>query len=478
MSNWFDETWPDEETFAEPVQRTLTVAGLLKCIKGEFSRAWSNLTVEGEIHSIKAYPSGHVYFDLKDAKEDALLSCVIFRRDAMRLRFSPKVGDVVEVKGGLNVYEPRGQMNFIAREMSPAGAGALYAQFLALKEKLAQEGLFDAERKKEIPTYPVTIGVVTSPEAAALRDVLRTLKNNAPWVNVILYPTSVQGAQAQEEILAALDAADQRQEVDVVLVVRGGGSLADLWSFNLEAVARRIAAMTIPVISGVGHETDFTIADFVSDLRAATPTAAAAVATQGWVTVVERLTELTHRADRVIARTLEVAKNRLSQTNRMDFAVVSMLRHARLRLDAVADIGKIVQGRIDASQQRVDMDQMRLQDLTRRLLRDRVNRLALLQSKVQRPDFDKEKLTVNTLESTLKRLLSGDLALCREKLKGLKKRLSAVDVNRVMQRGFSLVVNDRGEVVRDVKQVSAGQTIEVRIAKGRAKSRVESTSES
>lgn len=174
-------------------QAPFDVAEILRSIKTELSRLWGDISVQGELRSFKVYPSGHIYFDLRDRKEDALISCVLFRRDAQRLTFRPKVGDLVELRGMLNIYEPRGQLNFIARQMKPAGAGDLFAQFLALKEKLAAEGLFAPERKKPLAAYPDVIGVVTSPEAAALRDVVRTLERNAPWVKIILYPTSVQG---------------------------------------------------------------------------------------------------------------------------------------------------------------------------------------------------------------------------------------------------------------------------------------------
>lgn len=459
-----------------PVNRPLTVAGLLKGVKSEFQRAWNGLIVEGEIHSIKAYPSGHVYFDLKDAREDALLSCVLFRRDAQQLKFSPKVGDLVQIAGGLNVYEPRGQMNFIARSMVPAGSGALYARFLELKDKLASEGLFAAERKRKLPAYPTTVGIVTSPEAAALRDVLRTLKNLAPWVSVILYPASVQGAQAEGELITALKTCEMRREVDVVLVVRGGGSLVDLWSFNLESVARMIAAISIPVISGVGHETDFTIADFVSDVRAATPTAAAALAVDGWTKAAALLGELDRRMDKSIRMMTQSLGQRLEKADRMDFAIASLVEHARLRFAAVADIRRIVENRIDVGSQRVDYAQMRLTEtMDKRLERVR-SHLSQVEIKLQAPDTQQKKLTVDSLDKTLDRLLAGDVALKREKLKGLKKRLQGADVAGVLKRGFSLVVDESGKLVKDAQNLRIGQSIEVRFVDGQAKSTVQSIS--
>lgn len=252
---------------AEPVRLAAEgVAQLLRRITSALAAGFSSVKVTGEIHSISRAPSGHIYFDLKDAREDAHISCALFRGAASRLDFVPARGDSVVAEGEINIYAPRGQMNLVVKSLKRAGEGDLYARFLVLKEKLLAEGLFDVSRKKALPLYPRRIGIVTSPEAAALRDAVRTILLAGAAVDIILYPARVQGEGALAELCAALRDADFRAECDVILLVRGGGALADLWTYNEETLARVIAELHTPVISGVGHETDTTIADLVADL--------------------------------------------------------------------------------------------------------------------------------------------------------------------------------------------------------------------
>jgi len=233
----------------------------------------------GEISNFKAYDSGHWYFSLKD--EEGQIRCVMFRGRNGQVGFMPQSGDLVEVSASLGMYVPRGDIQLTIQTLRRAGMGGLYEAFLKLKAKLAKEGLFDEERKREIPTHPRSIGIITSPQAAALKDVLSTLARRAPHIPIVIYPTLVQGPDAPAGIISALKAANQENAenaVDVILLVRGGGSIEDLWAFNDEQLAYAIANSNIPVVSGVGHETDFTIADFVADLRAPTPTGAAELA--------------------------------------------------------------------------------------------------------------------------------------------------------------------------------------------------------
>ncbi len=444
----------------------LTVAGLLRRIKAEFSRTWSDVRVRGEIRSIKAYPSGHVYFDLKDDKEDALISCVMFRRDALRLSFSPKMGDLVELTGELNVYEPRGQLNFIARQMTEAGAGALYARFLALKDALAKEGLFDEALKRQIPLYPKTVGIVTSLQAAALRDALKTLNHLAPWVNVVIYPTAVQGAQAEGEILSALESADARGEVDVLLLVRGGGSLADLWSFNSEAIARRLRTMSLPVVCGVGHETDFTIADFASDVRAATPTAAAQRAVAGWQRINQRVDDLQEKLQVRVHSDLEAARTHLGHLDRLDFLLQSKLERARLRLSAVADIGRIVLDATQTRHQKIDRLEASMTHCVSTSRMTAQGKLARLEMGLICPDVEVERKRIGNLQSSLERLLAGDISLKRERLSGLTKRLKALDIQSVLNRGYSVVTDTKGRVVRDAGDLAQGDALKVQLPRG------------
>jgi len=261
---------------SEISREILSVGDLNRAIAASLEDRFDTVWVSGEISNFKAYDSGHWYFSLKD--EEGQIRCVMFRGRNGQVGFMPQSGDLVEVSASLGMYVPRGDIQLTIQTLRRAGVGGLYEAFLKLKAKLAKEGLFDEERKREIPTHPRSIGIITSPQAAALKDVLSTLARRAPHIPIVIYPTLVQGPDAPGGIISALKAAEKENVVDVILLVRGGGSIEDLWAFNDEQLAYAIAQSPIPVVSGVGHETDFTIADFVSDLRAPTPTGAAELA--------------------------------------------------------------------------------------------------------------------------------------------------------------------------------------------------------
>jgi exodeoxyribonuclease VII large subunit len=261
---------------SEISREILSVGDLNRAIAASLEERFDSVWVSGEISNFKAYDSGHWYFSLKD--EEGQIRCVMFRGRNGQVGFMPQSGDLVEVSANLGLYVPRGDIQLTIQTLRRAGMGGLYEAFLKLKAKLAKEGLFDAERKREIPTHPQSIGIITSPQAAALKDVLCTLARRAPHIPIVIYPTLVQGPDAPAGIISALKAAEKEKAVDVILLVRGGGSIEDLWAFNDEKLAYAIAESSIPIVSGVGHETDVTIADFVADLRAPTPTGAAELA--------------------------------------------------------------------------------------------------------------------------------------------------------------------------------------------------------
>jgi len=261
---------------SEISREILSVGDLNRAIAASLEDRFDTVWVSGEISNFKAYDSGHWYFSLKD--EEGQIRCVMFRGRNGQVGFMPQSGDLVEVSASLGMYVPRGDIQLTIQTLRRAGVGGLYEAFLKLKAKLAKEGLFDEERKREIPSHPRSIGIITSPQAAALKDVLSTLARRAPHIPIVIYPTLVQGPDAPSGIITALKAAEKENAVDVILLVRGGGSIEDLWAFNDEQLAYAIAQSPIPVVSGVGHETDFTIADFVADLRAPTPTGAAELA--------------------------------------------------------------------------------------------------------------------------------------------------------------------------------------------------------
>lgn len=254
----------------------LSVGDLNRAIAASLEERFDTVWVSGEISNFKAYDSGHWYFSLKD--EEGQIKCVMFRGRNGQVGFMPQSGDLVEVSANLGMYVPRGDVQLTIQTLRRAGMGGLYEAFLKLKAKLAKEGLFDADRKRDIPSHPRAIGIITSPQAAALKDVLSTLARRAPHIPIVIYPTLVQGPDAPAGIISALKAAEKENVVDVILMVRGGGSIEDLWAFNDEQLAYAIAESSIPIVSGVGHETDVTIADFVTDLRAPTPTGAAELA--------------------------------------------------------------------------------------------------------------------------------------------------------------------------------------------------------
>ncbi|WP_298929909.1 exodeoxyribonuclease VII large subunit [uncultured Ramlibacter sp.] len=383
---------------AEPpafAPRIWQVGALCRAIAETLESRFNPVAVRGEISGFSRAASGHCYFSLKDAQGQ--IRCAMFRRAAGLLDFTPRDGDVVEVLGRLGVYEPRGDLQLIVESLSRAGQGALFEQFLRLKAKLEAEGLFDAGRKRALPLLPRGIGLVTSPGAAALHDVVTALRRRAPHVPVVLAPASVQGAQAPAELVRALQslyALAQAGQLDVILLVRGGGAIEDLWAFNDEQLARTIVQSPVPLVCGVGHETDFTIADFCADLRAPTPTAAAELAAQpqqAWLGALdlaqERLRQAVLRRVDAAGQRLDSAAARLGRpsarmgvqqlrlgraVHRLRYAVQTRLQQAQARLEASASAhGNGVRQRVDKAQQRLERHQLSLQALDPRLVLQR-----------------------------------------------------------------------------------------------------------
>ena len=323
--------------------------------------SFQNLWIEGEVSNFSQASSGHCYFTLKD--NAARISCVIWRSTARRLRYLPQAGDQVVAHGNIGLYEAGGRYQLYVDSVQPAGRGTLYQEYERLKARLEAEGLFDPEHKRPLPAFPRRIGVVTSPTAAALRDVLNVLRRRYPLVDVLLSPTLVQGDAAPPRIVAALDALNARDDVDVILVVRGGGSLEDLWAFNDERVARAVAASRIPVVSGVGHETDFSLADFAADRRAPTPSAAAEVATPDRNELQAGLSQTGERLERIFGTRLTGWRDQVQQLQRN-------LQHLspRVRLEnARQQVDGLTAQMETALRHRLDRDEQRVQELAARL---------------------------------------------------------------------------------------------------------------
>lgn len=385
----------------------LTVSDLTRYLREllESDHLLQEIWVEGEVSNLSRPASGHLYFTLKD--QFAALHCVIWRGTAQRLKTLPQEGSLMQVHGSISLYEAGGKYQLYADQVRPAGDGALFQEFLKVKARLEAEGLFAEERKRPIPIRPQRLGIVTSPTGAALQDILKTLKRRYPLVAVFLAPTPVQGSEAPAGIVAALNALNRQVHPDVILIARGGGSMEDLWAFNDELVGRAIAASEAPVITGVGHETDFTIADFVADLRAPTPTAAAELATPDQV---------------------------------------------ELRQDLEDRLACLVQ----SLQQCLQEDRWRLSDTERRLARQ--SPLSHIHNQRQR---------VDELERYAQQSLTHALRLHHARLSGLQANLSSLNPEAVLSRGYAIVSRlPQGNVVQSIRQVAPGDALQIRLADG------------
>ncbi|HMN83494.1 MAG TPA: exodeoxyribonuclease VII large subunit [Burkholderiaceae bacterium] len=433
-----------------PARDPLTVTQLNRAVAGLLERSVPPLAVIGEISNFTRAGSGHWYFTLKDA--GAQVRSVMFRGRAQFTGFMPRDGMRVEVRALVSMYEPRGEFQLVVEAMRQAGAGDLYQQFLQLKERLQGEGLFDVTRKRPAPAMPRAIGIVTSPAAAALRDVLTTLARRAPQIPVVLYPTPVQGAEAAGQIAAALQRAVRRAECDVLLLVRGGGSIEDLWAFNDERLARVIAASPIVVVSGVGHDTDFTIADFAADQRAATPTAAAALAAPDRAELAGRVLSVARHLVRAGQRSLQRREQALDAAARLLRPPSAHLAHRRLRLQNLAQ---------------------RLAGTGRRLLRDAVVRLAAAEPRLRMPDVAQRERDLRRITERLQRAARQKVGGRHDALEQLAHRLASASPDAVLARGYAIVLKDDGSVLRDPADAARGDALQVRLAHGDLAVRVE-----
>lgn len=435
----------------QPAERRYSVKQLTREIADLLSVEFSDIWVEGEISDVKLSRQGHYYFSLKDG--EAVLQCACFRGAARLLRFRPENGLSVAARGRIDVYEARGQYQFLVEALEPKGLGALQLAFEQLKAKLAEEGLFAAERKRPLPRLPRHIGIVTSPTGAAIRDILHILARRFPGISVRLYPSLVQGEGAPQQIADGIRWFSENPWADLLIVGRGGGSLEDLWSFNSELVARAIAASPIPVISAVGHETDFTIADFVADLRAPTPSAAAELA-------------VPNRED--LLATLDSQVRRLRQAG--DFALL----RKRRRLESVGTqrVETLLHRRLTAGAQRLDDLDLRLRDAHRarlvkgaRLLEANIARLSRLDPRLK---LAQGRASLEDSQRTLIHLSKTRLAAGQHRLELLRTRLAALSPTLILGRGYALVQGPDGGLVRDAAILHPGLPVHLRFARGSA----------
>ena len=440
-----------EGLFLEEKSRVLRVSELNLAIKRLLESEIPLIWVRGEISNLVKAASGHFYFSLKD--DQAQVRCVMFRHKSQLLSATLANGQQVEVLAVATLYEQRGDFQLTVEQLRPAGQGALYERFAQLKLKLEQEGLFDAARKRALPRFPRRVGIVTSPQAAALRDVLTTLRQRLPGVPVVLYPTAVQGAGSAEKIAQAIAEASRRAECDVLIVCRGGGSIEDLWSFNEEVVARAIAASAIPVVSGVGHETDFTIADFVADERAPTPTAAAQRAVPDRHALLRGLSDLAQH----------------------------LRRAQRNRLQNAMQTADYLQRRLVHPAQQLQRQALQLEQMYQRMLRADAYRwrhwnwqwLSLAQ-RLQAASIDFARL--QDRRASLAQRLGNAMRTVQQRhvarLESVAQHLVYLDPKQVLARGYSMVQDADGRVVSDAGSLALGDELRVTFAQGWAQTEV------
>lgn len=430
----------------------LTVSELNRMARRALESQLPLLWVEGEVSNFTRAASGHWYFSLKDA--NAQVRCVMFRGRNQFADFTPANGDHIELRALPSLYEARGEFQLGAESIRRAGAGRLYEAFLKLKAKLEAEGLFEPAKKRALPRFPHCLGIVTSPQAAALHDVLTALARRMPGLPVILYPTPVQGAGAGAQIAAAIRTAAGRAECDVLLVCRGGGSLEDLWAFNDEAVARAIAASPMPVVSGVGHETDFTLADFAADLRAPTPTAAAELASPLRQELRQQLDHLARQLRHHLARRQHGEMQRLDYLARRLLHPAEQLRRQQLALNPLA------QRLHRAVRTRLAHEQLRIARLDQRL----VTPLHAIRLEQQRLD---------ALDARARRAMEGGRVRRRLTLARLASSLAHLNPEGVLARGYSIVQRENGAIVQDAATLDAGDSIGIRFHRGQARATVD-----
>jgi len=433
-------------------QKILSIKDLTRYIKMKLDAdaLLQNVWVRGEISNYTRHSSGHLYFTLKD--QDSRVKCVMFAKQAMRLPFDPKNGTRVIANGSVSVFERDGQYQMYINSMQPDGIGSLYLAFEQLKRKLEEEGLFSPQRKKPIPSFPSAVGVITSPTGAAVRDILITLQRRNPSLPVLLYPVAVQGIHAAPSIVKAIQEMNERREVDVLIVGRGGGSLEELWAFNEEAVARAIAASRIPVISAVGHETDVTIADFAADLRAATPTAAAELAVPNRMELRQEVMHLKQRMLGAMNAALGARREKLGRLKRSPF-----LTNPRRQL-------------MMQQMERLDRQTSELTYHMKSILQRSGERYARLDRRLSESSpREKARQASKSLDLHKLKLLQRMKALMKERRHAFDmnlQRLDALSPLKVMQRGYSLAYNEQRVLLKSIDQVQLGDRVSVRLSDG------------
>jgi exodeoxyribonuclease VII large subunit len=445
-------------SFRPPDRRVWTVRDLVAAVRTHIEREYGDTWVEGEISNFRAHDSGHLYFTLKD--QNSQLSAVMFRSQAKLLRFRPENGMQVVARGRVTIYEDRGQLQLSAEYLEPKGAGALQIAFEQLKAKLEAEGLFDAARKKSIPSLPRRIGIVTSPQGAALRDILNILQRRHHTANILIFPSQVQGEAAPPEVMAGIRYFNKACNVDVIIVARGGGSAEDLAAFNHEGLARAIASSEIPVISAVGHETDFTIIDFVADLRAPTPSAAAELVIRSRQDIEEQSEELRLRLSRAIRYRLLMGRQALTE----------LAHHG-----AFARMMDFINQR----QQKLDDLTYRLEKSERKLLEQNRRRREAVAAAVRHYDVRRVLAGIRKdLDSGVAAMIAAtrnQLLQQKAHLDRVTRQIEALSPLAILDRGYALVFDSSGKLLKEASKVAPGAEISARLSRGTVTATVKKT---
>jgi exodeoxyribonuclease VII large subunit len=444
----------------EAERRVFQVSELNQTVQRLFESEFRSIWVAGEISGCRPASSGHIYFSLKDAQSQ--IKCALFKGTARFLRFRPQDGLSVIARGSLEVYEARGEYQLIVELLEPQGAGALQLAFEQLKRKLAAEGLFEQARKRALPKLPWRIGVITSPAGAVIRDILHVLERRLPGLHVRLYPAPVQGEGSVEQLCAGLKFFSRDKWAEVVILARGGGSLEDLWSFNEEALARAIAASTVPVVSAVGHETDFTISDFVADLRAPTPSAAAEVIVQTQVSLLDQVAACR-------AKVLQAVRYRL------------LLSRRHLHERGTERATTLMHRAIGRRAQRLDDLDSQLRRNQRVSLEKKTRSLVALTSRLQANDlrlrFARIRHTQEILRQQMLNVVQSCLSQARRRLELLDAHLAQLSPLSVLGRGYSIVEDMEGRVLRASSEISSGDRLKILLHRGEIEAAVLETKE-
>jgi exodeoxyribonuclease VII large subunit len=438
-----------------PERRIFSLRELSDAIRGALERSFTNIWLSGEISGCKPVPSGHCYFTLKDA--EAQIKCVCWKLTFLRLKFKPKDGLQVLIRGRVDIYEQRSEYQFVVETVEPQGHGALQIAFDQLKQRLLQEGLFETARKRQLPRFPSRIGIVTSPQGAVIRDFVQILSRRFPGVHIRLFPARVQGLGAIDDVKRGIAYFGETGWAQVIVIARGGGSLEDLWTFNEEAVARAIAASPVPVVSAIGHETDITIADFVADLRAPTPSAAAEMVVCTRQEVLDRIATVRARAMQLIRYRMATLARRLHE-QAIDRATTLLHRNLARRTQRVDDAEErlrvAVRGQLAGHERRRKTldENLRYFDLRPRLRRDR------------------DRLSYST--ALAEALVKARLNAARRRFENLRAELNQLNPRLVLARGYAIVLNDKGEILKAAAEAPAGSDLKLLFAEDSLHARV------